>query len=71
MPTYRYICEKCGEEFTKRRSTDQRDAEVSCTACDSQEVKRALSRFAVSSGGSSAPACADSGGCASGSCPFA
>ncbi len=66
MPTYNYNCPDCDNEFSLRRSSEERDNEVECPSCGSMKPSRTMSSFAVGSTGT------DSGGapCADGTCPL-
>lgn len=44
MPTYDYLCGKCGEEFSRIMSFREHDEiKVTCPKCQSDEVKQQLS----------------------------
>lgn len=59
MPIFEYMCGSCGEKFEILvRSSDQ---DKSCPKCGGKDLKKALSTFAVSEGGSSSV-------CSDGSC---
>ncbi len=46
MPTYDYLCDKCGEEFVKIMTIREHDTKkVSCPRCKSRKVKQQLSYF--------------------------
>jgi putative FmdB family regulatory protein len=46
MPTYEYLCAKCGKEFTLIMSLKEYEAgEVSCPKCKSTKVKQQMSDF--------------------------
>ena len=46
MPTYDYICEDCGREFSRVESmAKHRRAPVACPACHSQKVERLFTPF--------------------------
>ncbi len=46
MPTYEYLCAKCGKEFTCIMSLKEYEAgQVSCPKCKSTEVKQQMSHF--------------------------
>lgn len=46
MPTYEYLCEKCGEAFTRIMSIREYEAaKVTCPKCNSGEVKQQMSEF--------------------------
>ena len=64
MPIYEFKCKGCGEGFETLTSAAKVD-QVTCPKCDSGEVEKMMSGFAVanSSGGSM-----DFGGCQDGSC---
>ena len=53
MPIFEFTCQHCGWEFEELlRSSDT--SEVSCPACDSQEVSKKISSFASKISGSNA-----------------
>jgi len=69
MPLYEFECTKCGTEFEELVLSTKSEAlaKVTCPACDSPKVKKKVSTFAASVGGSAAGAsggasCAPSGG---------
>ena len=72
MPIYEYACPGCGERFEKlvRRFGDA----VSCPACQSPDVEKQLSVFAVAkatpafAGCGASPCGPGDGGCAAGPC---
>jgi putative FmdB family regulatory protein len=71
MPIYEYACTECGHEFESLIMNQEEAEQVQCPKCDSREVRKALSAFAVGSKGEGAPpACGDSGTCPSGTCPY-
>ena len=46
MPTYEYVCVKCGEQFVRIMSfTDYEAAQVACPKCKAADVKQQLSPF--------------------------
>ncbi len=46
MPTYEYVCGKCGKQFVRIMSLKEYEAgQVSCPKCNSSEVKQQLSEF--------------------------
>jgi putative FmdB family regulatory protein len=46
MPTYEYICVKCGEQFTRIMSLKEFEAgQVTCPKCKSGEVKQQMSQI--------------------------
>ncbi|HEX3701989.1 MAG TPA: zinc ribbon domain-containing protein [Vicinamibacterales bacterium] len=51
MPIYEYECRACGHRFERliRPASSSNDGSVACPACQSQELERLLSLFAVSS----------------------
>ena len=67
MPIFEYVCSKCDNDFEELVFSQQE--KVACPECGSSRIKRTMSVFAFSSGGtfrsSSGDAC---GGCSKGSC---
>ncbi len=46
MPTYEYLCMKCGEEFIRVMSIKEYEtAKLSCPKCNSDEIKQQMSHF--------------------------
>ncbi|MCX8022744.1 MAG: zinc ribbon domain-containing protein [Syntrophorhabdaceae bacterium] len=48
MPTYEYICEKCGKEFSvilSIREYEKEKERMRCPGCKSRKVKQLLSSF--------------------------
>jgi putative FmdB family regulatory protein len=46
MPTYEYVCQKCGEQFVRIMSfKDYEAGQVACPKCNATEVKQQLSPF--------------------------
>ena len=46
MPTYMYLCDKCGAEFSQIMSIrEYNEAKVACPKCKSTEVKQQLTEF--------------------------
>jgi putative FmdB family regulatory protein len=46
MPTYEFLCNKCGEEFIRIMSLHEYETgKVSCPKCGSEEVKQQMSAF--------------------------
>jgi putative FmdB family regulatory protein len=44
MPTYEFLCQKCGKEFSLIMSMKERDTEkIKCTQCGAHEVTQQLS----------------------------
>ncbi len=52
MPMYEYECQECGDKFELRRGFSDSDEDIKCPKCGIQNVKRAMSLFASSGGGS-------------------
>lgn len=72
MPIFEYHCQQCNAEFELLLPT--RNTPARCPECDSQNLERKFSSFAVSASGGvktckMAEHCAESGGhCCNGSC---
>lgn len=67
MPIYEYVCNKCSEEFEELVFSSSE--KINCPQCGSKHVKRALSVFSYSSGGSySSSAGSSCDSCTSGNC---
>jgi putative FmdB family regulatory protein len=47
MPIYEYQCQACGAEFEELTHASSADQRVRCRACESRQVRRVLSAFAV------------------------
>jgi putative FmdB family regulatory protein len=46
MPTYEYVCVKCGEQFVRIMSLKEFEAgQVTCPKCNTTEVKQQMSQF--------------------------
>lgn len=46
MPTYVYLCEKCGEEFSRIMSfKEYEEAKIACPKCKSKKVRQQLTEF--------------------------
>jgi putative FmdB family regulatory protein len=46
MPTYVYLCGKCGEEFSRIMSIREYEtAQVTCPKCNSEDVKQQITHF--------------------------
>ena len=53
MPIYEYRCRRCGQEFERRRSFSDDDAEVECPKCGTKGPERVISRVAAGGAGES------------------
>jgi putative FmdB family regulatory protein len=48
MPTYAYLCGKCGKEFGVIMSIREHEStKVACPMCHSEEVKQQLTSFTI------------------------
>ena len=46
MPTYEYVCGKCGEHFVRVMSLKDYEAgQVTCPKCNAADVKQQMSQF--------------------------
>lgn len=46
MPTYEYVCVKCGEEFIRVMSISEFESGgVTCPKCQSEDIKQQMSTF--------------------------
>jgi len=46
MPTYEFLCQKCGEEFVQVMSISEFEtAKKTCPKCGSEDVKQQMSHF--------------------------
>ncbi len=46
MPTYEYLCDKCGAEFSRIMSIREvGETKITCPKCNSGEVKQQMSQF--------------------------
>lgn len=46
MPTYEYLCKKCGKKFTEVMSISEHDKKkVACPKCSSKDVVQAVTSF--------------------------
>lgn len=46
MPTYEYLCAKCGEGFTIIMSiSEYKSGKVTCPKCQSDDVKQQMTTF--------------------------
>ena len=61
MPLFEYICKDCARPF--ERIVPRYDSETDCPHCNSENIEKQLSVFAVAgtSGGSAADAAAEAG----------
>lgn len=70
MPIYEYECPDCGSRFDRRAA--MQDPYPACPSCGAAKVRRLISSFAATGGGSasSAPAAGapSGGGCCGGAC---
>ena len=57
MPMYEYRCNSCGSVYEKLRRAQEADRNLACPECESDDVKRLISAFAMSG-----PSCGPSGG---------
>jgi len=68
MPIYEYTCKSCNAKFEHLVRSMNAETKAPCPSCGSEQTARALSVFAVSSGGSKsdaggdAPLCGRCGG---------
>jgi putative FmdB family regulatory protein len=64
MPIYEYECASCGK-VTEILVRSRGDEGAVCPACGSEKLERMFSTFGVGKGSvdSSAPPCAEGGGC--------
>ena len=68
MPIYEYKCEACGGSYEQIRRMADADHDLECPSCKSQEVNRALSSFATTSGTPDRAPARSGGGCGMGAC---
>jgi len=67
MPIYEFVCSKCNNDFEEL--VFSQSEKVACPQCGSKKVKRAMSVFSFSSGGSYRSSAGSScGSCSKGSC---
>jgi len=46
MPTYEYVCNKCGETFVRIMSLSEYESgKVACPKCQSDDTKQQMSAF--------------------------
>ncbi len=66
MPIYEFYCRDCGQSFDKLVRLSQSEAEIHCTDCSSNNVKKKLSlissRVKTSSSSTTAAASCSPGG---------
>ncbi len=55
MPLFNFICEDCGQHFETWVRTSSAVDEVTCPVCESEQVKRQLSRVAGLASSSKSP----------------
>lgn len=55
MPVYEYRCLDCGGVFELLRRMQDADRDLTCPECQSEEIERLLSTFAMGGCGGSAP----------------
>ncbi len=70
MPLFEFVCDDCGQPFEELLLSSSAINDVSCPACDSQQVKKKISTFASRSAGASifaAPSYRTASNCGSGS----
>ncbi|MBN1804383.1 MAG: zinc ribbon domain-containing protein [Sedimentisphaerales bacterium] len=76
MPIFEYKCNKCGHvmEFLEKTSTPKKHK---CRKCNSSDLKKLLSGFAVGQSSSTTPTCescpgglCQTDGCSTGACPY-
>ena len=63
MPMYEYVCSKCNHKFDHLARTMSENGPVKCSACGSNQTKRALSVFAVGAESTKSSAAPARGGC--------
>ena len=61
MPIFEYICRDCGRDF--ERIVPRHDSETDCVHCNSENIEKQLSVFAVSAPGGSASSQMSDPGC--------
>lgn len=57
MPLYEYECSACGERFEALVSAGEKDTTRPCPKCNSEDIERVPSTFAVGTAKSSASQC--------------
>jgi putative FmdB family regulatory protein len=68
MPIYEYQCEDCLARFEIIRPMKDADADMDCIKCQSNHVKRLISRFNAAGNGRAIIGASNCAGCSSGSC---
>jgi len=68
MPIYEYACQDCQTKFERIRTMKDADSALNCGECESDNVKRLISRFNAASGGRTIASGRGCGSCAGGSC---
>ncbi len=73
MPIYEFKCSGCGKVFEGLFKSSSDIGAAACPACKSKDVKKLMSTFAPSMGGSkdfacNTPSACPSSGCCGGSC---
>ena len=69
MPVYEYVCDDCNARFERRVAHPDEGAEVSCRECESDHVRRAISRVAfIGTNGALPMSSTSDGGCCGGAC---
>lgn len=63
MPLFEYRCESCGSQFEELRAHNATDP-VKCPHCGSKDVRKLVSCFAHSAGGSLRASAGGGNGCA-------
>lgn len=62
MPTYEYLCQRCGQVFEKKMTIEvKKKAKIKCPHCGSEDVEQQL--FGVNFGGMKTGSGMASGGC--------
>jgi putative FmdB family regulatory protein len=68
MPIYEYQCQECHTNFELIRPMKEADLIAACINCQSENVKRKISRFNASSEGRAIAGNSSCSGCAGGPC---
>ena len=61
MPIFEYLCKDCGQAFEK--IVPRHDSAVDCAHCNSENVEKQLSVFAVAGASKEFPSAAADGSC--------